>query len=109
MYFLNIFVGRLKIFPKMERVIAFQGERVTLTCEYQGSHRIKVTWSSASGRDLKQNGFVIGSVVRTGDYILTKVDISKTSSRFSDSGEYTCTAGPFSKTVILEVYQGTFI
>ncbi|XP_048777557.2 uncharacterized protein LOC125681473 isoform X2 [Ostrea edulis] len=103
---IQVVQGRLKIFPKIERVIAFQGERVTLTCEYQGSHRVKVMWSSASGRDLKQNGFVVGSVVRSGDHILAKVDISKTSSSFSDSGEYTCSAGPFSKTVTLEVYQG---
>ncbi|XP_061189328.1 hemicentin-1-like [Saccostrea echinata] len=103
---IQVVKGRLKIFPKTERVIAFQGERVTLTCEYQGSHRLDVRWSSSSGRDLKQSGFVIGSIVKSGDHILTKVDISKTSASFSDSGEYSCTAGPFSKTVTLEVYQG---
>ncbi|XP_062579653.1 hemicentin-2-like isoform X2 [Saccostrea cucullata] len=103
---IQVVQGRLKIFPKTERVIAFQGERVTLTCEYQGSHRLHVMWSSNSGRDLKKSGFVIGSIVRSGENILTKVDISKSSASFSDSGEYSCNAGPFSKTVTLEVYQG---
>lgn len=105
-FFLKIITGRLKIFPKTERVIAFEGERVTLTCEYQGSHRLDVTWSSTSGRDLKKRGFVVGSIVQTGNFVLTKVDISKSRASFSDSGDYTCTAGPLSKTVTLEVYQG---
>lgn len=103
---INVVKGRLKIFPKTERVIAFEGERVTLTCEYQGSHRLDVTWSSSSGRDLKKSGFVVGSIVQTGNFVLTKVDISKSRASFSDSGDYTCTAGPLSKTVTLEIYQG---
>lgn len=103
---INVVKGRLKIFPKTERVIAFEGERVTLTCEYQGSHRLDVTWSSTSGRDLKKSGFVVGSIVQIGNFVLTKVDISKSRASFSDSGDYTCTAGPLSKTVTLEVYQG---
>lgn len=103
---INVVKGRLKIFPKTERVIAFEGERVTLTCEYQGSHRLDVTWSSTSGRDLKKSGFVVGTIVQTGSYVLTKVDISKSKASFSDSGDYICTAGPVSKKVTLEVYQG---
>ena len=103
-----LFVGKLKIFPKTERVIAFEGERVTLTCEYQGGQRLDVTWSSTSGRDMKKSGFVIGSIVQSGAYVLTKVDISKSRASFSDSGKYDCTAGPFAKSVILEVYQGRY-
>nr|XP_022328496.1 hemicentin-1-like isoform X1 [Crassostrea virginica] len=103
---IDVVKGKLKIFPKTERVIAFEGERVTLTCEYQGGQRLDVTWSSTSGRDLKKSGFVIGSIVQSGAYVLTKVDISKSRASFSDSGKYDCTAGPFAKSVILEVYQG---
>ena len=103
------FPGRIKIFPKAERIIAFTSEPVTLTCEYKGSEKVQLLWRKDISRDVSDFRFTSNRRTITGSEVTSILKITKRSIEQTDAGEYTCSAGPLLKSVILEVHGGRFL
>ncbi|KAK3107885.1 hypothetical protein FSP39_024404 [Pinctada imbricata] len=102
----KVIQGRMKIFPKEERIITFTNEQAVLTCEYSGNEKLRPTWR----KDVKKKvgDFRFTSNLRTviGSEVTSILKITKRAIEPSDAGEYTCSAGPLTKSVILEVHNG---
>ncbi|XP_060073558.1 hemicentin-1-like [Ylistrum balloti] len=98
--------GRLRIRPDVDKVIIMASKPITLVCEFEGKDLLPVTWHK---NNMPAFGFMTrGYVVKptsTAKKVAVSSEISEMFAKRENSGVYTCIAGPFSKTLTLEVSE----
>ncbi|XP_021341253.1 hemicentin-2-like isoform X2 [Mizuhopecten yessoensis] len=98
--------GRLRIRPDVDKVIIMASKPFTLVCVFEGKDLLPVTWHK---NGMQAFGFMTrGYVVKPNTFskkVAVSSEISELFAKRENSGEYTCIAGPFSKTLTLEVSE----
>lgn len=94
--------GRVKIYPS-SGITAFEGETLTLVCEYEGDTRLDVNWYKDQKESLASHGFVSSRRTVSNQNVKTTLQSTKTRLSRSDRSSFYCEAGPYIKTITINV------
>ncbi|XP_063441794.1 hemicentin-1-like [Mytilus trossulus] len=99
---IKVVQGRVKTNPS-SGITAFEGETLTLVCEYEGDTRLDVNWYKDQKESLASRGFVSSRRTVSNQNVKTTLQTTKTRLSSSDRGSYYCEAGPYTKTIAINV------
>ncbi|CAC5415097.1 unnamed protein product [Mytilus coruscus] len=94
--------SRVKIYPS-SGITAFEGETLTLVCEYEGDTRLDVNWYKDQKESLASHGFVSSRRTVSNQNVKTTLQSTKTRLSRSDRSSFYCEAGPYIKTITINV------
>ncbi|XP_033758356.1 hemicentin-1-like [Pecten maximus] len=98
--------GRLRIRPDVDKVIIMASKPITLVCEFEGKDLLPVTWykNGMPAFGFMTRGYVVKPTT-SAKKVAVSSEISEQFAKRENSGKYTCIAGPFIKTLILEISE----
>ncbi|XP_069115632.1 hemicentin-1-like [Argopecten irradians] len=98
--------GRLQIRPDVDKVIIMATKPITLVCEFEGKDLLPVKWykNGMPAFGFMTRGYVV-KPTSSNKKVAVSAEISEQFAKRGNSGKYTCMAGPFMRTLIVEVSE----